>query len=303
MYGNSHENSMTLSTTADTMHSAQSSPIPKVGRSRRRNRSYSDAHVHFATAHAASESETAALSNKKINDVTYFDDNPKEEAEKELTPTASQNQHRGNRPRSKSESEPCHHRRIPHKKKYPHHHQNRHHHLNYGRHSPPPLSSSPCCGKMWVRPMSARRGGSGGETHHVTTSALGDRHLFALTSSGGSPSQSDPQATSIAPSAVEEAVSVDRSFIKSKTPSVDYSCTGLEDELMMMYTSYSPTPPPTLFGHGNTSYSLAHHGHGPSTCAFGESGKPIIRMKNHHEDDLFESEFLPVTPTKSGGVM
>jgi hypothetical protein len=288
---------MTLSTSADAMHSAQSSHIPKIGRSGRRNRSYSDAHVHFAIALAASESETTAFSNNKINDdVSYFDDNRTEDAEKELTQAASQYQHRGNRPRSKSESEPCHHRRISHKKKYPHHHQNRHH-LNYGRHSPPPLSSSPCCGKMWVRPMPARRGGSGGEAHHVTTSALGDRHLSSLTSTGGSPSQSHLQATSKSPPAVEEAVSIDRSFIRSKTPSVDYSCTGLEDELMMMYTS----SPPPIFGHGNTSYSLAHHS--PSTCAFGESGKPIIRMKNHHEDDLFESEFLPVTPTKSGDVI
>ena len=39
--------------------------------------------------------------------------------------------------------------------------------------------------------------------------------------------------------------------------------------------------------------------------AFGESGKPIVRVKNHHEEDhdLFESGFLPVNPTnnKKGG--
>ena len=292
---------MTLSATSDTMRSVHSVHTPNIGQSGRRNRSYSDAHVHFATARAASESETAAF-NKINDDVAAFDDNPTEDAaeKKEISSAASQHQHRGNRPRSKSESEHCHHRRVSLKKKYPNHHQNRHH-LNYGRHSPPlpsssSSSSSPCCGKMWVRPMSAR--GSGAEAHHVTTSALGDWHLSALTSSGGSPSQSHPQATSKAPSADVEATSIDRRFIKTKSPSIDSCTTSLEDDLMMMYTGRTPSPP-TLFGSGSnsTSCSLTHHS--PRTSiVFGESGKPIIRVKNHHQDDLFESEFLPATPTK-----
>ena len=287
--------------TTDAMHSSNFSHHPKISRSGRRNRSYSDAHVHFATAQTTS-SVTDAFSNNQINDdIAHFDDNPIEVvAEKGIITPAATNQHQqhsgGNRPRSKSESEP-HHRRTPHKKKYPHHHPNRHHHhLNYGRHSPPPLSS---CGKMWVRPMSARRNGM--ETHHVTTSALGDRHLSSLTSSGGSPSFSThPQALSKGvPSANEEAAtSSDRNVTKSKkTSSIDSRTTGLEDDLMMMmmYTTSSSPSPPTLFGSGytTTSYPLSHDS--PTTpMAFGESGKPIVRAKNRHQDDLFESSFLPV---------
>uniref|UniRef100_A0A7S2Q2R9 Uncharacterized protein n=1 Tax=Skeletonema marinoi TaxID=267567 RepID=A0A7S2Q2R9_9STRA len=296
--------------TTDAMHSSNFSHHPKISRSGRRNRSYSDAHVHFATAQTTA-SVTDAFSNNQINDdIAHFDDNPIEVvAEKGIISPAATNQHQqhsgGNRPRSKSESEP-HHRRTPHKKKYPHHHPNRHHHhLNYGRHSPPPLSS---CGKMWVRPMSARRNGM--ETHHVTTSALGDRHLSSLTSSGGSPSfSSHPQAKSKGvPSANEEATTTsDRSVTKSKkTSSIDSRTTGLEDDLMMMmYTTSSSPSPPTLFGSGytTTSYPLSHDS--PTTpMAFGESGKPIVRVKNRHQDDLFESSFLPVVnlTNKSGDV-
>eukprot|EP00986_Skeletonema_menzelii_P000683 scaffold194_cov142-Skeletonema_menzelii.AAC.2 len=276
----------------DTMHSVNSSHGPKISRSGRRNRSYSDAHVHFTTSQAASA--TDAFSNNKINGIAaYFDENPPEGvSEKPIISPAASSQHHysGNRPRSKSESEPCHHRRIS-KKKYLHHQQRQHqhhHHLNYGRHSPPPLSS---CGKMWVRPMPARRGGM--ETHHViTNSALGDRHISSLTFSGGS-----PQATSkVIPSVNEEAaITIDSSTTKPKIPSID-SYTGLEDDLMMKNTSSSPSPP-TLFGSGynTTSYSLLSHDSPTTPMAFGESGKPIVRVKNHHEeDDLFESRFLPV---------
>jgi len=298
--------------TTDSMHSPNFSHHPKISLSGRRNRSYSDAHVHFATAQTTA-SVTDAFSNNKVNndDIAHFDDNPIEVvAEKGIITPAATNHHQqhsgGNRPRSKSESEP-HHRRTPHKKKYPHHHPNRHHHhLNYGRHSPPPLSS---CGKMWVRPMSARRNGM--ETHHVTTSALGDRHLSSLTSSGGSPSfsiSSHPQAMSKGvPSANEEATTTsDRSVTKSKTStSIDSRTTGLEDDLMMMmmYTTSSSPSPPTLFGSGytTTSYPLSHHDSPTTPMAFGESGKPIVRVKNRHQDDLFESSFLPVA-NKSGDV-
>lgn len=141
----------------------------------------------------------------------------------------------------------------------------------------------------------------------MTTSALGDRHLSSLTSSGGSPSfSSHPQAKSKGvPSANEEATTTsDRNVTKSKkTSSIDSRTTGLEDDLMMMYTSSSPSPP-TLFGSGyTTSYPLSHDS--PTTpMAFGESGKPIVRVKNRHQDDLFESSFLPVVnlTNKSGDV-
>lgn len=33
--------------------------------------------------------------------------------------------------------------------------------------------------------------------------------------------------------------------------------------------------------------------------AFGESGKPIVRAKDHHKDALFEEGFLP-TATRQG---
>lgn len=289
---------MPLST--DTMNSVNSSHIPKISRSSRRNRSYSDAHVHFASQTA---SVTDAFSNKS-NGITYFNDNPTDGvATKEITAAASSpHQYSGNRPRSKSESEPCHHRRIPHKKKYPHHQHKQHqHHLNYGRHSPPPLSS---CGKMWVRPMSARRGDV--EAHHVITSALGDRHISSLTFSGGSSSSfCHPQAVSkLVPFANEEdAIAIDSSSTKKPmTPSTD-SYTGVEDGLMMKYTSSSPSPP-TLFGSGyTTSCSLLSHDSPTTPMAFGESGKPIVRAKNHHKDALFEEiGFLPTTTRQGGDV-
>jgi len=143
----------------------------------------------------------------------------------------------------------------------------------------------------------------------VTTSALGDRHLSSLTSSGGSPSfSSHPQVKSKGvPSANEEAATTGDRSVKTSSI-VDSRTTGLEDDLMMMmmYTSSSSPSPPTLFGSGytTTSYPLSHHDSPTTPMAFGESGKPIVRVKNRHEDDLFESSFLPVVnvTTKSGDV-
>ena len=146
------------------------------------------------------------------------------------------------------------------------------------------------------------------ETHHhvISTSALGDR---SLTFSGV---ECPSQATSNVPSANEEATGTnDSSATKTKTPSID-SYTGLEDYLTMKYTPSSPSPP-TLFGSGynnnnnnTTSYSLLSHGSPTTPMAFGESGKPIVHLNNHHyeeDHDLFESGFLPVNPTnnKKGG--
>jgi hypothetical protein len=127
-----------------------------------------------------------------------------------------------------------------------------------------------------------------------------------LTFTGG-----PPQAASNVPSADEEAAGIidSSATTKTKTPSID-SYTGLEDYLTMKYTPSSPSPP-TLFGSGynnnttTTSYSLLSHDSPTTPMAFGESGKPIVRVKNHHEEDhdLFESGFLPVNPTnnKKGG--
>ena len=290
---------MTLTTerSAD-FHSSGHSPHPhhhttKISRSSgRRSRSYSDAHVHFSTGNSRNASETAATAFSNPNNVS---DNPTDIAEKNISPLSS-HQHRGNRPRSKSESEPpCHHRRVSVKKKYAHH-SGRHHVNDGGRHSPPSLSSSPCCGKMWVRPMSGQRNISG-----MQTRAQDDWHISALSSDRGPPSP--PQASNLpqggtscntATKYVNEggaaSFSVNRSSspIKSNTSDSDSGYTGREDELMMMYPYPSlPTPltPPTLLGLGASS----------TTFAFGESGKPIIRVNNIHqqEEDIFESEFLP----------
>ena len=276
------------------MSSANLSPIPKsLSRNGRRNRSYSDAHVHFATARAASSSDIADNMN-----VTNLDENPTDDVivDKEIniatsaTALAVTKQHSGNRPRSKSESEHFpHHRRASHKKKYPHHNnQQRHHHLNYGRHSPPPLSSS-CYGKMWIRPKSVRCGGL--ETHHhVSTSALGDRRFSSRTCVGSQSSQGHPQSMPKAPSA---AITISGSTVKPNASNRD-SHSGLEDDqLMMMYTTTSSSPsPPTVFG--SSGFSLSHNNSPTTPIAFGESGKPILRVKHHYQDDdLFESSSSP----------
>lgn len=278
---------MTLTTerSAD-FHSSGHSPHPHhTTKISRRSRSYSDAHVHFSTGHSRNASETAATAFSNPNNVSG---NPTDVTEKNI------HQHRGNRPRSKSESEPpCHHRRVSVKKKYAHH-SGRHHVNDGGRHSPPSLSSSPCCGKMWVRPMSGQRNISG-----MQTRAQDDWHISALSSDRGPPSP--PQASNLPQGKSNNTATkyVDKggaasfpanrssSPIKSNTTHTSGSgCTGREDELMMMYPYPSlPTPltPPS------------------TTIAFGESGKPIIRVKNIHQqqEDVFESEILPALSSSS----
>ena len=267
------------------INSALSQRMPKIdGRSGRRNRSYSDAHVHFFSTTRA---ETTAFSSSNLN-ASYCDDSPTKTTEKEATSSSQYHQNPGNRPRSKSESEHCHHhRRVPHKKKYPHHHQ-QWNHPNYGRYSPPPnLSSSSFCGKMWVRPMTVRHNSCG-----IVTSSV-------LSSGGGSPSSHTnlPQVTANSKTAneTEKAVSIDYcgSLIKSKSSSNE-SYTGLEDELMTMTYTSSPTSPPSF---DSVNYSRAHQS--PKTSiSFGESGKPITRVKTLHLDDAFESGFLPNFPSQ-----
>ncbi len=273
-------------------HSPHLHHTTKISRSSgRRSRSYSDAHVHFSTGHSRNTSETAATAFSNTNNVS---DNPTDVTEKNISPLSS-HQHRGNRPRSKSESEPpCHHRRVSVKKKYAHH-SGRHHVNDGGRHSPPSLSSSPCCGKMWVRPMSGQRNISG-----MQTRAQDDWHISALSSDRGPPSP--PQASNLpqggtsyntATKYADEGRAASFPANRSSSPiksnmtyTSDSGCTGREDELMMMYPYPSlPTPltPPS------------------TTIAFGESGKPIIRVKNiHQEADVFESgEFLPALSSSS----
>lgn len=296
-----HHENMTLSTeiSAD-FHSSGHSSHPhhrttRISRSSgRRSRSYSDAHVHFSNNgqwRNASETAAAATAFSNTNNIS---DNPTDVTEKNISPLSS-HQHRGNRPRSKSESEPpCHHRRVSVKKKYAHH-SGRHHVVNDGCHSPPSLSSSPCCGKMWVRPMSGQRNISG-----MQTRAQDDWHISALSSDRGPPSP--PQASNLpqgksnstATKYVDEGGAASFSANRSSSPiksnmiyTSDSGCAGPEDELMMMY----PYPSlPTLLTPPST------------TIAFGESGKPIIRVKNIHqqEEDLFESDpFLPVLSSSS----
>lgn len=295
-----HPENMTLSTERSAeFHSSSHSPhlqhTTKISRSSgRRSRSYSDAHVHFSTGQWRNASETATAAFSNTNNVS---DNPTNVTEKNISPLSSHH-HRGNRPRSKSESEPpCHHRRLSVKKKYMCH-SGRHHVNDGGRHSPPSLSSSPCCGKMWVRPMSCQRNISGS----MQTRAQDDWHISALSSDRGPPSP--PQASNLPQGGTSynaatkylneggaASFSANRSSsspIKSKmTYTSDSGCTGRQDELMMMYPYPSlPTPltPPS------------------TTIAFGESGKPIIRVKNIHqqEEDVFESDpFLPVLTSSS----
>jgi hypothetical protein len=148
--------------------------------------------------------------------------------------------------------------------------------------------------------MSGQRNISGS----MQTRAHDDWHVSALSSDRGPPSPPQasnlPQGTSnnTATKYVYEggaaSFSANRSSsssspIKSNntTYTSDSGCTGREDELMMMYPYPSlPTPltPPS------------------ATIAFGESGKPIIRVKNIHqqEEEVFESgEFLPALTSSS----
>lgn len=144
--------------------------------------------------------------------------------------------------------------------------------------------------------MSGQRNISG----PTQTRAQDDWHISALSSDRGPPSPPQasnlPQGTSNSTATKYDdegraaSFSANRSSSSSSSPIKSYSdsgCTGREDELLMMMYPYPSLPTPLT---------------PPSaTIVFGESGKPIIRVKNIHqqEEDVFESEILPALSSSS----